>query len=441
MTLPIPGKNLYKLFAVLIVMALVASFWAPAILIWQTALAAAAVAALIDLLLLYRRAIPEAKRSIHTSIPLGVKRTVNLQLINNSKYPCTFDVFDHFPNEFEAIGLPLNLSLDKQGSVEVRYKVTAKARGKFNFIGVQFHLYSLWGLWERDYRLLLNSEVHVYPNFSAIPHLNLLATDNQLSQLGIIKKPRRGQGQDFHQLREYREGDSIRQIDWKATSRIRKVISREYQDERDQEVIFLLDCGHRMRAKDDELSHFDHTLNAMLMLSYVALRQGDAVGLSSFGGSTVGSNRWISPKKGYHTIQRILNTTYDLQPGTDAPDYTQAASDLLLKHKKRALIIILSNVRDEDSAELQAAVRLLKRRHLVLLASLREQRLDDVLKTPPNDIDTALRTGATHHYIQQRKVAFDALVNQGVIAVDVAPQDLGVSLINSYLNIKSSGKL
>ena len=437
MTLPIPGKNLYKLLALLILLALIGSVWMPAVLIWKIALVITAIIALLDLLLLYRREPPQAKREVHTSIPLGVKRTVSLQLTNHSKYPWTFDVFDHYPNEFEAIGLPLNLSLDKGGSADVRYQVTAKSRGKFNFIGVQFHLYSRWGLWERDYRLLLDSKVHVYPNFSAIPHLNLLATDNQLSQLGIIKKPRRGQGQDFHQLREYREGDSIRQIDWKATSRIRKVISREYQDERDQEVIFLLDCGHRMRAIDDELSHFDHTLNALLMLSYVALRQGDAVGLSSFGGS----NRWISPKKGYHTIQRILNTTYDLQPGTDAPDYTQAASDLLVRHKKRALVIILSNVRDEDSTELQAAVRLLKRRHLVLLASLREQRLDDVLHAPPTDIDTALRTGATHHYLQQRKAAFDALVSQGVIAVDVAPQNLGVSLINSYLNIKSSGKL
>lgn len=437
MTLPIPGKNLYKLFAVLIALALIAGFWPTAILLWQVALLIAAIVAILDLFLLYRRAIPEVERNIHTSIPLGVKRTVSLKLSNPAKSPCTFDVIDHLPNEFEAIGLPLNLSLDRAETAEVRYQLVAKARGKFNFVGVQFHLYSNWGLWERDCRVLLDSEVHVYPNFSAIPHLNLLATDNQLSQLGIIKKPRRGQGQDFHQLREYREGDSIRQIDWKATSRIRKVISREYQDERDQEVIFLLDCGHRMRAMDDELSHFDHTLNALLMLSYVALRQGDAVGLSTFGGS----NRWISPKKGYYTIQRLLNTTYDLQPGTAAPDYTQAASDLLVRHKKRALIILLSNVRDEDSAELQAAVRLLKRRHLVLLASLREQRLDDVLKSLPKDIDTALRTSATHHYLQQRKMAFDSLVSQGVIAVDVAPQKLGVSLINSYLNIKSSGKL
>ena len=437
MTLPIPGRNLFKLLSVVILLAFIAGLWPPAVIIWQAAMIAMGLAALLDLGLLYRLSVPGTKRNINTSIPLGVKRTVSLTLQNSSKHRCSFELFDHFPNDIEAVGMPLKLSLAPQECVELRYQIIAKARGKLNFTGVQFHLHSRWKLWQRDLFSHLENEVHVYPNFSAIPHLNLLATDNKLSQLGIIKRPRRGEGQDFHQLREYREGDSIRQIDWKATSRIRKVISREYQDERDQEVIFLLDCGHRMRAMDNDLSHFDHTLNALLMLSYVALRQGDAVGLSTFGGI----NRWGKPKKGYQTVQRLLNLTYDLQPGTDAPDYTQAASDLLVRHKKRALIIILSNVRDEDSAELQATIRLLKRRHLLLLASLREKPLDEAIETPPESIDAALRSSATHHYLQQRKASLDKLVNQGAVAVDVQPQELGPALINSYLNIKSSGKL
>jgi uncharacterized protein (DUF58 family) len=437
MALPIPGKPLYKLLAGLTVLSLLASFWSPSIIIWQVALGLTAVFLLFDLFLLYQRAIPEISTDYQSSIPLGVKRTITLSIYNNSKSPCTLDLYDHFPIELNAQGLPVHLGLDADGGAEVKYQVTAKARGKYHFIGVQLHLGSRWGFWQRDFRLSLPGEIHVYPNFAAIPHIALLATDNFLSQMGIIKKPRRGQGQDFHQLREYREGDSMRQIDWKATSRIRKVISREYQDERDQEIIFLLDCGHRMRARDGDLSHFDHTLNALLMLSYVALRQGDAVGLNTFGGS----NRWASPKKGYHTIQSLLNTVYDLQPGTDAPDYTQAASDLLVRHKKRSLVIILSNIRDEDNVELQAAVRLLKRRHLVLVASLREKSLDQNLQDAPIDMTEALRTSAIHHYLQERKTAFDALSSQGVTAVDVEPQQLGVSLINSYLNIKSSGKL
>ncbi len=127
----------------------------------------------------------------------------------------------------------------------------------------------------------------------------------------------------------------------------------------------MLDCGHRMMAKDDDLSHFDHTLNALLLLSYVALRQGDAVGLMTFSGE---DQRWFSPRKGQHNVQNILNTVYDLQPSTSSPDYSKAATDLLIRHKKRALVIILTNTRDEDSDDLLPAINILKKRHLVLLA-------------------------------------------------------------------------
>jgi uncharacterized protein (DUF58 family) len=123
----------------------------------------------------------------------------------------------------------------------------------------------------------------VFPNFARIAHYTLLATDNRLSQIGILQRRRRGEGMEFQQLRDYRQDDAPRQIDWKASARVGRLISRDYQDERDQQIVFLLDCSARMRARDGDLSHFDHTLNALLLLAYVALRQGDAVGLATFG--------------------------------------------------------------------------------------------------------------------------------------------------------------
>ncbi|MCK5813231.1 MAG: DUF58 domain-containing protein, partial [Cocleimonas sp.] len=248
---------------------------------------------------------------------------------------------------------------------------------------------------------------------------------------------RRGEGQDFHQLREYRQGDALRQIDWKATARSLKLISREYQDERDQEIIFMLDCGHRMLAKDDELSHFDHTLNAILLLSYVALRQGDAVGLGTFSGES----RWIPPRKGYHTIQQILNTVYDLQPSSESPDFSKAATDLMIRHKKRALIVVLTNIRDEDSDDLLPAINLLRKRHLVLVSSLREKAIDNVLQQPIKKLPDAILNAATHQYLQHRKKAFEKLLHNGTSALETTPDHLSVELINAYLNIKSSGVL
>jgi len=265
----------------------------------------------------------------------------------------------------------------------------------------------------------------------------LLATDQRLNQMGILRKRRRGEGLDFHQLREYRDGDSLRQIDWNATARIRKLISRDYQEERDQQVVFLLDCGRRMLAQDDELSHFDHTLNAILLLSHVALRQGDAVGLMTFSGH----ERWLPPKKSIANVNAILNVIYDLQPSLNSPDYTQAAMRLMSKQKRRALVVLLTNLRDEDESELLPALHLMRKRHLVLVASLQETSINAMLKEEVRGFPRALEYAAAQQYLNYRREAHQKIERQGVLAFDVEPASLPINIVNRYLEIKDSGRL
>jgi uncharacterized protein (DUF58 family) len=435
--MPIPSKRLFYILSIIAFIGLLATVWTDLIEVWKFALYIALISAVVDLLLVYLKQPIEALRDAPSSLPLGVNRQIKLRLHNHSKRSQSLQVYDHYPESMEVEGLPVSLSIGAQQYADIEYKLTAVERGKFLFPLVQIHLDSLLGLWQRNIKLDEASETRVYPNFAAISQYALLATDNNLSQMGIIKKRRRGEGQDFHQLREYREGDALRQIDWKATARSLKLISREYQDERDQEIIFMLDCGHRMLAKDDELSHFDHTLNSILLLSYVALRQGDAVGLGTFSGES----RWLPPRKGYHTIQQILNTIYDLQPSSESPDFSKAATDLMIRHKKRALIIVLTNIRDEDSDDLLPAINLLRKRHLVLISSLREKAIDDVLHKPVVKLPDAILNAATHQYLQHRKKAFEKLLHNGTSALETTPDHLSVELINAYLNIKSSGVL
>lgn len=439
--IPIPDKNTFYLLSGLAFIGLLASFLPALIPLWKIILGLILVILLIDLLisiLLNSRNQPiEIKRDLPGSLPLGVSRHIGLRISNKSNKTQRLDVFDHFPEQIQSEGLPVKLSIPAGQHADIQYKIIAQQRGKLIFPKVQIKLQSLLKLWKLNIFLAVKDKTNVYPNFAAISHYALLATDNNLSQLGIIKKRRRGEGQDFHQLREYREGDALRQIDWKATSRIQKLISREYQDERDQEIIFMLDCGHRMLAKDDELSHFDHTLNALLLLSYVALRQGDAVGLGTF----AGDQRWIAPRKGYHTVQNILNTVYDLQPSSESPDYSKAATDLLIRHKKRSLVIILTNLRDEDSDDLLPAIQLLRKRHLVLLANLQEASIDKTLEQPIDDLPSALKNAATQKFLQHRQTTFEKLISSGINTLDVSPNKLTVELINAYLGIKRSGIL
>jgi uncharacterized protein (DUF58 family) len=293
------------------------------------------------------------------------------------------------------------------------------------------------GFWQRKIFVECPERVRVFPNFRQISRYALLATDHRLSQMGVRRRQRRGEGSDFHQLREYRAGDSFRQIDWKASSRYRRLISKEYQDERDQQVVFMLDCGRRMRHAEQGQLHFDQALNAILLLTHVAAQQGDAVGFLSFGGS----NRWLPPSKGGDPVRRLLYRTYNLESSIEAADYLLAARELMPKQSRRALVVIVTNTRDEDQADLTAAVRLLQRRHLVVVANLRESLLDQTMSQPVRDFDGALRFHATGEYLDSRRRSLETLRHQGAVVLDLLAPHLPVALVNNYLTIKASGAL
>ena len=404
---------------------------------WLAAGALLLAFAAVDAVAAWRIRSPAAKRIVPGSLPLGVEHEVVLRLANESAGPLTCEVHDHYPAGTEAHGLPQRVTVPARGWAEARYRLRPVRRGSITFGRVEARLASRAGLWQVRRRLGEPTATRVYPNFAALTKFALLATDNRLSQLGVLQRRRRGEGLDFHQLREYREGDSQRSVDWKATSRMRRLISREYQDERDQQIVLLIDCGRRMGAQDDELAHFDYVLNAALLLAYVSLRQGDAVGFLALAAEP----RWFAPRKSAATVNLILNRVYDLQPTLKTTDYYSAALELMKRLRKRALVAILSNLRDEDDDTLQPALRLLQSRHLVLFASLRESILSRALATRVDTFERALTHAATADYLQRRELAFRRLERGGAVCLDVEPAELPIALVNRYIDIKRSGRL
>jgi uncharacterized protein (DUF58 family) len=404
---------------------------------WLIGSAAFALIVAADALLLMLGRRLTAQRSLPGSAALNVWLDVRLRLTNASGAPLRCAVYDHHPAECAAEALPRNVVVPAGGWADLAYRLRPTSRGNLQFGPIEARLRSPLSLWERTARIAAAQELRVYPNFAALTGYALLATDHRLSEVGILQRRRRGEGLDFDQLREYREGDSVRKIDWKASERMRKLISRDYQDERDQQMMFLIDCGRRMRAQDDACSHFDHALDATLLLAYVALRQGDAVGLMTMSGA----ERFVAPRKSRATVHRILNTVYDLQPSLLTPDYYQAAVALSQRLRKRALVIIISNLRDEDDETLIPALKLLQKRHLVLFASLREKVLDDAVRLPVTDYESALTHAAAVDYRLERDAAFQRLKLGNVVCLDVPPQKLPVALVNQYLALKRSGRL
>ncbi|MEO8309663.1 MAG: DUF58 domain-containing protein [Caldimonas sp.] len=394
--------------------------------------------AVVDLLAsrrAWRSAPLRWQRHLPPALAVGVRRVIEGNLVNEGARRWRVALFDHIDPSFDVDGLPTGGVVAAHSSLTLRYEVLPRRRGRARFSPAELRVRTVAGSF--DMRIAAGDEaaLRVYPNFAAVSRYAWLAGDRRLAEIGIKSYPMRGSGTDFKQLADYRPGDSIRDIDWKQTLRHGRAIVREYQDERDQSVVFLLDCGRRMRADEGAAgrggSHFDAALDALMLLAYVALKEGDEVGAMTFGGAPA-SSRQVAPRKGVQSLNALIGALYDVEPEATHPDYRGAATALMKSLRKRSLVVVLTNFREEDGAELGPALRLLRTRHLVLLASLRERALREVAEQPLAVDRDAIEVAGAHLFAQARDDAFRRLAARDAFLLDVEPEHLAVELVNRY---------
>jgi len=392
----------------------------------------------------WRDASLTLERQIPAAFAIGVERPVKVVLTVQGAHDWRAQIYDHADPSLVVNGLPRTLTFSGSRITEFEYSVTPTRRGEITFSPADIRVRSLSGLLELFTRAGGSDVRRVYPDFAQVARYAWLAGDHRLAEIGIKTFQQRGEGTDFNQLAEYRTGDAVRHIDWKATLRFGKPIVREFQNERDQCVMLLIDCGRRMRADDRGggigSSHFDQVLNATMLLTYVALKQGDAVGAMTFG-TPPGEERWFTPRKGAVTLNALMGELYDVQPTPTHSDYLAAAQAFLRRQRKRALVIVLTNFRDEDSSELGRALTLLRSRHLVMTASLREGVVRELTEQPLVSNENAIDVASAHLFEQARRDAFNRISARDSLMVDAEPQRLGIELVNRYHAVKRAGMI
>lgn len=433
----IPTARLLWAIAIWGVVGLVASYWKLPVMFWVIAGAVLCGVSLLDLLVVAAKKSLQVKRTPASRFALGVGGEVELEVINRGITRAKVLVYDGLPAAAETEEMPWRGTIPRRGFTKVRYSVKLMKRGMLEFGEAHIRRISPFGFWVHSMKTGEPSKVRVYPNYEPVIRYSLLALENQENTMGIVHRNRQGLSREFHQLRDYHEGDLLSQVDWNASSKRLSLISREYREQRDQSIIVMVDCGRRMRAMDGEVPQFDHCLNAVLLMSFIALRQGDNVGVLGFGGS----DRWQPPVKGQHSMTTILNHLYDYQTTKSPSDYTEAAEVLMARQRRRALIVLLTNLRSEDSSDVLPAVRVMQRRHLVMVASLREKSVQKAIKTPIESFDDALMFGASHLYLEERARLFEEVRSSGIVTVDSTAPELPIALTNAYLEVKNSGRL
>ncbi len=390
--------------------------------------------ALLDAFILVVSQKVSAQRGLPGRFAVGIEGEIKVRILNLKRRPIRVSLYDGIPKNAKAELLPWDGMVRGKGYADVIYPVILTERGEAKFKKVHLLERSLFFLWNRLSFAGEEQTTKVYPNYQPVLRYALLAMEHQQEQIGIVRKNRAGLSRDFHQLRDYQMGDSLSQVDWKASSKRQTLISRDFQEQRDQSVILMLDSGRRMRVMDGELSQFDHCLNAMLLLSYIALRQGDHLGVLSFGGT----ERWLPPVKGVHSMTTVLNHLYDYQTAPHPSDFSEAAERLLTHQRRRSMVIVLTNLRGEDGDELREPLRLLRQKHVVVFASLRESGIGKMLDGELQSFDHALGFFAAKDYLAEREAVLKTLRSDGVMTIDETAQKFPVSLANQYLDARES---
>jgi uncharacterized protein (DUF58 family) len=391
--------------------------------------------ALVDLLTLPRRRAFSVERETTRVVSVQKSHPVTLHISNLSQQSIVAWIRDDIPQECETTPAEFTLRLAPRSRATMHYELKASRRGAFSLNQVNLRVRSRLGLWQRLLAFPQVNELNVYPDMKQLAEYAILARTNRLSLMGVRRTRRVGLENDFERLRDYTLDDNYKFIDWRASARRLKLTVKDFQTSQSQRIIFLLDCGRLMTNESSGLSLLDHSLNAALMLSYVALRQGDAVGLIAFSDHVL---RYVPPRGGMKQMNQLLHASFDRFPEMVESRYDDAFRYLDTHCKKRSLVVLISNVIDEvNTHQIESYLRNLVGRHLPLGVLLRDHRLFDAADRDPENDEQLYEAAAASEILLWRRQVLRDLMHRGVLALDVFPENMTAPLVNSYLDIKA----
>ncbi len=413
----------------------IAPWLLPVVLVWNALLAAATLA---DFLAAPRPEVAlTLTRSVEEKLSLGAANTVVIEARSRAAFPLAVAFRDLPP-------LPFTLDRPAEGTltlppdprpVRYQYTVTPPAKGDFQFGDLWVSYAGRLGLIQRQARLPAAQAVKVYPNLAETAKYELLARRGRLMQLGIRTAKVRGGGSEFESLRDYVPGDEYKKIDWSATARRGKLITRQYEAERSQNIVLLLDTGRTMLQSVQKMAKLDYVVNTALMLAYVAASGDDKVGLMAFDADV---RAYLPPAKSKAQVYAILESLYNLDARLVETDYRNAFQNLSARWRRRSLVVLFTDLVDpESSAQILDAVPMISDLHRVVCVTVSDPNILAAAAGTPTDGAGVYQKAVATQVLQERRAAITLLKRRGVWTLDSPPEDLSADLVNHYLDLKA----
>ncbi len=358
-----------------------------------------------------------------------------LRLDISSPKPMVLSIWEKLPVSFEVKDLPHEFDVIGRERVVLPYQVKPLRRGSHEVTGTCLLAGTARGFWRRSIWLANETHVKVYPNLRRLESFRLLARANREGMMGVKKVKRLGGDQEFDRLRDYIKGDEYRDIDWKATAKRRSLTVRSYRQEENQNIIIMLDCGRMMTSVEDDLSLLDHSINASLLMSHIALKQGDRVGMLAFASNLMAQ---VPVKGGMNHLKHLIHASYDLFPRHEETHFDQAFLKVAGTFKKRALLILITHILDEVNADrVSTHLTQLTGKHLPLCVSYEDPALQQVISQPVDTEKSFYELAAAAQIGEWKRKVLADLKSKGVLVLETPPQGLSAALINSYLEVKA----
>lgn len=390
---------------------------------------------MFDLFLLPSAKFFSVKREMQRAASIAMPHPIELTLDYRGKWPVKLRIKDDAPAGTKLTPEEHVIRLDAQKRWQGTHTISASQRGPYELEYVYLRVQSVLGFWQKTIVLPCKNTLHVYPDMKQLAEYAILARSNRLSLIGVRRTRKIGQDSDFERLRDYTLDDNYKFIDWRSTARRNKLTVKDFQSDQSQRVVFMLDCGRMMTNTFNGLSLVDYGLNSLLMLSHVALSQGDSVGLVCFSDKV---DRYVPPRSGRSQLNQLLHAGFDRFPRLIESRFDQAFLHLSSHLRKRSLVVLITSIIDQVNADqITAYLGNLQQRHLPLLVLLRDHRIFDAADNPATDPDVLYRSAAAASLLTWREQVLQRLRMQGVLVVDAFPEQMTSPMINEYLKAKA----
>jgi uncharacterized protein (DUF58 family) len=371
---------------------------------------------------------------------VGAETEVRINVQNAQPHALSLVIKDEYPPQMKLSGLrDAHMRVEGQTSAALVYGLKPPKRGRFEFGQIAVRFLSRLNLVWCETRVGEATAVKVYPNMRRAREAELKALGARSLVSSHRKTSWRGEGREFESLRDYVRGDELRHISWSATARRGKLTTRQYQIERDQTILIAIDGGRLMTARIEQETKLDSAVHAALALMSAAARAGDNAGLLVFGRKI---KSFLPPGRGHDHMDAALEALYSVEPEMIEPSYSHAFEFIAANSKRRSLVILLTDLVDEEgSKELLTSLKLLRPRHLPLVVTIADRDLRAVVSNPPENVRDLFTQSVAEEIMYLREAALRLVESQGGLALDVTAAALAPAILEKYLQVKERGLL